>query len=176
MILIKQKLSENSSHWLFLTLGYIENHRSMEWNWTRLKTKWKESMYKQNINNPPKHLSQTILGISSSTQNLENSITTIKNAFSLFVLPNLQSATAWEYQSLWTSNELSQSSSFSILGCFNLIQVLIRTSPRERTHSFLCCACSKSLDHTICGWLPMATDSLTLKTKVLSDFGKYVFY
>lgn len=99
----------------------------------------------------------------------------IKNDFSYFVLPNLQSATSWDYQSLWSSDALSQNSSFPIFG-YSLLQVLNLTSPRGWMHSVLCCACSKRTDHTICGVLAMASVSLTPKTKVLFDFGKYVFY
>lgn len=39
-------------------------------------------MIKQNIHNFPKHLSQTVVHVSSSTVKSENSVMTIKNAFS----------------------------------------------------------------------------------------------
>lgn len=146
----------------------------MEWKWTQLKTKWKESMYKQNINNPPKHLSQTVLGFLVQPKTQKILSWQLKMLF-LYLCCQISSLLHL-YQSPWTSDALSQSSSFSILGGFNLIQVVILTSSRGWIHSFLCYACSKSLNHIICGLLPMATASLTLKTKVLSDFGKYVFY
>jgi len=42
--------------------------------------------------------------------------------------------------------------------------------------SLLCCACSNRSDCIICGVLGMVTALLVPKTKVLPDFGKFVFY